>query len=307
MNTLVTGGAGFIGSHLVRGLLDYGHSVTCVDDESSSSHERFVWDERAKNLKVGIERLKPCDLKGVDVVFHLAAAISVESCNNDPAKTFATNVQGTIHVLDCAARAGAGRLVFSSSAAVYGNGRPYDMLSDERDVCQPVGTYGTSKFMAELACRDYSNLGRIDTVCLRYFNVFGEGQANRGSYSPVVATFLRQLGAGEALTVVGDGYQRRDYIHVGDVVAANMKAACLEEPFGGKSINICTGRSTSVLDIATAICRIVPSASIRFIPSRKEVQTSIGDTHTMTNELKMSPSTDIIRWINRTLGQETTE
>jgi UDP-glucose 4-epimerase len=302
MKTMVTGGAGFIGSHLVRTLIEHGHTVTCVDDESSADHGHFVWDGRSQNFKMAIEALTPDHFDAVDVVFHMAAEISVERCNLDPIRAYQNNVHGTVHVLDCASRAKVGRLVFSSSAAVYGGGARSGQRNHEDDRCMPTGTYGTSKLMGELACRDYAQRGEIDTVCLRYFNVFGEGQANRGSYSPVLATFMRQLKENQPLTVIGDGSQVRDYIHVSDVVASNLKAGFYDSRFQGSPINIGTGNPTSVMEIAAAICHLNEEASIRHMPPRNEVSWSAADNSRMVKTLGMTHGVGILEWVNANLS-----
>jgi len=309
MKYMVTGGAGFIGSHLVKTLLDQRHTVVCVDNESSEGHESFKWDDRAVNINCDINDLVSSDFEGVDTVFHMAAEVSIQRCIDDPPKTFASNVTGTFNVLNCAKKGGVNRFVFSSTSAIYGNGENQSHAfvgvgQDENSPVDCLNIYATSKLMCEQLCQLYAEPRFMDTVCLRYFNVYGEGQSNKGQYCPVVAVFRRQKGEGKPLTVVGDGMQTRDYIHVSDIVSANIQAANSNKFFGGQVINIGTGQSHSVIDIARMIAG--ESGTIKFLPPRK------GEArHTLSSNLKAkellawAPKVKLTTWLHE--SNHTTE
>lgn len=304
MKYMVTGGAGFIGSHLVNTLVDQGHMVICVDNESSDGHESFKWNDKAVNIKCNINDLTPSDFEGVDTVFHMAAEVSIPRCIADPQKTFQSNVTGTFHVLDCAKRGGVNRFVFSSTSAIYGNGDGGHLNGQtENDPVDCLNIYATSKLMCEQLCKLYAETRIMDTVCLRYFNVYGEGQSNRGQYCPVVAVFLKQKSEGNPLTVVGDGYQSRDYIHVSDIVSANMAAASTEKFFGGDIFNIGTGVSHSVIDIAQDIAG--QDGVIKFLPPRVgEARHTLCDYTKARNAFAWQPKVSLITWLQGVLNHD---
>jgi len=301
MRYLVTGGAGFIGSHLVKRLLDDGNIVICVDNESSEGHESFKWDDRAINKNCDINDLTFSDFEGVDTVFHMAAEVSIPRCIADPAKTFHTNVTGTFNILECAKKAGVRLFVFSSSSSIYGDGgRGYGLSQTENEPEGCLNIYATSKLMCEKLCKLYSNPREMDIVCLRYFNVYGEGQSNKGQYCPVVAVFKRQKEEGKPLTVVGDGMQTRDYIHVSDIVEANILAAISTKPFNGKVINIGTGKSHSVIDIARKIAG--EDGTIKFLPERSgEARHTLCDWSMAHQVLGWKPKVSLFNWLYSTL------
>lgn len=300
---MVTGGAGFIGSHLVKALLDLGHTVVCVDNESSEGHESFKWDDRAVNKKCDINHLTTQDLQGVDTVFHMAAEVSIPRCIADPAKTLATNVIGTFNLLECAKKAGVTKFVFSSTSAIYGNGcnGMYDTIGQsETAPVDCLNIYATSKLMCEQLCKLYAETRTMDTVCLRYFNVYGEGQSNKGQYCPVIAVFKRQKEEEKPLTVVGDGMQTRDYIHVSDIVSANIAAASTERFFHGDVFNIGTGKSYSIMDIARHIAG--QDGFIKFLPPRSgEARHTRCDWSKAMNAFAWKPKVSLMTWIHNTL------
>lgn len=299
MKYMVTGGAGFIGSHLVNALVDRGHAVICVDNESSDGHESFKWNDKAVNINCDINDLTPSDFDGVDTVFHMAAEVSIPRCIADPQRTFQSNVTGTFNVLDCAKRGGVNRFVFSSTSAIYGNGDSGHFNGQtENDPVDCLNIYATSKLMCEQLSKLYADSYIMDTVCLRYFNVYGEGQSNKGQYCPVVAVFKRQKAEGVPLTVVGDGMQTRDYIHVSDVVSANIAAATSKKKFSGDIINIGTGTSHSVIEIAEAIA--VDDGTIRFLPPRSgEARHTLCNNSKAQELLGWTPMVSLHSWLNK--------
>lgn len=299
MKCMVTGGAGFIGSHLVSELLNKGYTVICVDNESSEGHEFFKWDNRAINKKCDINDLTVLDFHEVDVVFHMAAEVSIPRCIVDPKKTFSSNVTGTFNILNCAKQAGVKKFVFSSTSAIYGNGS--DKLNNpqtENDPTNCLNIYSTSKLMCEQLCKLYADPNGMDTVNLRYFNVYGEGQSNKGQYCPVVAVFCRQYKEGKALTVVGDGSQTRDYIHVSDIVSANIAAIDHNRFFGGDVFNIGTGKSYSVIAIANKIAG--EEGEIEFVPPRiGEARYTLCDYSKASTHFGWNPKVNLIKWIEK--------
>jgi UDP-glucose 4-epimerase len=272
--SLVTGGAGFIGSNLVDALVGVGHDVVCVDNESSESNERFHWNGMAENHKVDI-----CDkdsmmrlMAGADYVFHLAAAARIGITMSDPVGTFRTNALGTATVLECARANGVRRLVFSSTSSVYGRNPVPNRESQRPD---PLNPYSASKAAGEIACRMYWDAFGLPTITLRYFNVYGPREPQRGIYAPVVGIFRRQIESGDHLTVVGDGLQRRDFTHVYDVARANIMAAEADLPEGclGEPFNIGSGKNLSVLEIADMM-----SERRVHVPARKgEMRETLAD------------------------------
>ena len=252
MRTLVTGGAGFIGSHLVDALLDAGHAVTVVDDLSRGTREHV--GAGAELLEVDITT--PALLDAVvttrpEVVFHQAAQIDVRSSVRDPLSDAETNVLGTVNVLRACAAAGVRRVIFASSGgAVYGD---TDVIPTPEDApCRPESPYGTSKVCAELYAATFQRVQGLESVSLRYANVYGPRQDPHGE-AGVVAIFTTRLLAGETAVVNGDGAQTRDYVFVDDVVRANLCA--IDAPPG--AYNIGTATETDVNHLFERLCAVI--------------------------------------------------
>lgn len=294
MNSLVTGGAGFIGSHLVDKLLELGHTVTCVDDESSISNEEFYWNPKAYNVKADIadyKAMKNAFGSGQDYVFHLAAHSRIQITLQNPVKCVQTNVLGTTTILQCARQAGVKSFINSSTSSSYGLKNQPPLREDMPTDC--LNPYSVSKVSAESMCGMYSDLFGLRTVSLRYFNVYGERQPLKGQYAPVIGLFLEQSKRGEPLSIVGDGEQRRDFTHVRDVVMANIAAA--EGDFtGGQIINIGTGINYSVNQVAKMI-----SDDVVYIPPRPaEARVTLADISKARRLLNYMPSVELSEWIN---------
>jgi UDP-glucose 4-epimerase len=256
MRTLVTGGAGFIGSNLVDALLARGDSVTVVDDLSTGRRENLDGALAAGAELVELDIREADALAGVvtarraEAVFHLAAQIDVRKSLADPAFDAAVNVGGTANVLEAARGAGAARVVFSSTGgAIYGEGEGKELPLGEDAPIEPFSAYGQSKFAAEGYLALYERLYGLSGVSLRLGNVYGPRQDPLGE-AGVIAIFCGRLRAGERPTVYGDGRQTRDYIYVGDVVAAMLAAAGSE---AGGAINVGTGLETDVLELAARL------------------------------------------------------
>ena len=218
MRSLVTGGAGFIGSHLVDKLLEMGHQVTVVDNESSICNQKFYWNDKAWNVKADIsdaqvmEQVFSCVNEGmpkIDWVFHLAAYSRIQIALKNPVGCVRTNVLGTTTLLQNAREHGVKAFVNSSTSSSYGLKNEPPLREDMTPDC--LNPYSVSKVAAENICKMYSDLFDINTVSLRYFNVYGDRQPLVGQYAPVVGLFLEQWKKGEAFTIVGDGEQRRDF------------------------------------------------------------------------------------------------
>ena len=293
MRSLVTGAAGFIGSNMVDRLLVEGHEVICVDNESAASNDNFHWNPRGTNHKVDIRdpSMKPL-FDGVDYVFHMAAESRIMHTMNDPVRAVATNSLGTMNVLQCARSAGCRRVVYSSTSSVYGMNNSPNVETQVPDCLNP---YSASKYSGELFCRNYSELFGLETVILRYFNVYGDRQPERGQYAPVTAIFARQKRNGEPLTVVGDWLQRRDFVNVADVVDANFRAAVGYVPrkYFGTAFNVGTGRNHSVLEVAGWI-----SENLEFLPERPgEMRETLADNSKIREHLGWKPTVEMEAYI----------
>ena len=226
--SLVTGGAGFIGSNLVDALLEQGHEVVCVDNESASN-EKFFWNDNAININADVTdySLMKTAMINVDYVFHLAAESRLQPAIENPIEAIVKNCVGTTTVLQCAREAGVKKLMYSSTSSGYGM-NSYPNVETQPDDC--LNPYSASKVAAEKFCKMYTDLYGLKTVVFRYFNVYGERSPVFGQYAPVIGIFLKQKNEGKSLTIVGDGSQRRDFIHVKDVAAANILAATTDIP-----------------------------------------------------------------------------
>lgn len=251
MKILITGGCGFIGSNLVDELV-HNHEVVVIDNLSSDAHDQFYYNKNAiyykdditnKHIVNGIfERHRP------DYVFHLAAEARIQNCINDPTKAFNTNTIGTQNILEACRLFKTKRVMFSSTSAIYGLNDTLPQTETLSPSC--LNMYSYSKLFSEELFKLYSKMYNVDSVCFRYFNVYGPRQPVRGSYAPVIGVFSRQKKMGDPMTIVGDGLQTRDYVHVSDVVNANICAMNQNNKLNAEVINIGTGTSFSVLDLA---------------------------------------------------------
>lgn len=253
MHTLITGGAGFIGSHTARLLLDRGHQVTVLDNLSSGKRENLP-DHARLRLVVGdiTDPAAVADaLTGADRVLHLAAQVSVAASVEDPIRSCRDNLLGFITVLDGARRAGVGRFVYASSAAVYG--QPAELPLRETSATAPASPYGLEKLVNDQYAALYRELHGLSSLGMRYFNVYGPGQDPKSPYSGVISVFVDRLRSGNPLSVHGDGLQTRDFVYVGDVAAANL--AALAGTATGV-LNVGTGSSCTLLELIAALGRV---------------------------------------------------
>jgi len=270
MKVLVTGGAGFIGSNLVDELIKQNYQVVILDDLSTGKEENL--NPQAQFIKADIrnlEQIKP-HFQGVDYVFHVAALPRVQLSIEDPITTHDININGTLNVLMAAKEAKVKRLVYSASSSAYGN---VDQLLLTEDILpQPMSPYGLQKYVGEHYCRNFSLLYGLETVSLRYFNVYGPRMAFEGAYVTVIAVFLQQKREGKVLTITGDGTQTRDFTYVDDVVSANILAATGSQVGKGEVINIGAGDNHSVNEVAQKI-----GGATEFIPPRIEPHDTLAD------------------------------
>jgi UDP-glucose 4-epimerase len=256
---LVTGGCGFIGSHLVDSLLGDGHDVVVLDDLSSGRRENL--DPRAR-LIVGdvADRAVTADaMAGVDGCFHLAAIASVARSNEDWLGTHRTNLTGAITLFDAARKPVPVPVVYASSAAVYGAAD--DFYLSEDSLTRPLTAYGADKLGCELHARVASHVHGIATTGLRLFNVYGPRQDPHSPYSGVISIFAERLATGRPVTIHGDGLQTRDFIYVADVVG-HLRAAMDQTRAGAAIYNVCTRHATSVLEIARILARRLDVSSV---------------------------------------------
>ncbi|MFZ2887240.1 MAG: NAD-dependent epimerase/dehydratase family protein [Minisyncoccia bacterium] len=284
---VVTGGAGFIGHHLVRALCDRGDEVHVIDRDLS--FRRTLLDSRAKLNECDIrdrEKLAPI-MTGADSVFHLAAAAVVQDSIDRPVETTDDNVLGACAVFDAAVKAKVRRIVNVSSSAVYGDQKEEIMREDIS--ARPMSPYGLQKLMIEEMAQAWHVIYGIETVSLRYFNVYGTGLDPRGAYARVMAIFLRQRLENEPLTITGDGTQTRDFVHVNDVVRATLQASETSDVGGGEVINIGSGVATSVNDIAQNI-----GGEVRHVESRFEQHDTRADVSRAKELLGWQPEMNLV-------------
>lgn len=257
MKYLVTGGCGFIGSHIAEELVAEGHSVA-IFDNLSSGYEKNITAFRDKvdfikgDVRDAGALLQAC--KGVDFVFHEAALVSVFDSVERPADNNDINITGTLNVLLAARENRVKRVAVASSAAVYGNNPALPKREEMKP--EPESPYAVAKILKEYYFSIFHKLYGLETVCLRYFNVYGPRQDPSSMYSGVISKFTDNILAGKGITIFGDGLQTRDFVYVKDVVRANLMA--MRSPAAGKGevFNVASGRSVSLLDLLAALCRI---------------------------------------------------
>jgi len=267
---LVTGGAGFIGSHVVKKLVSLGAQVTVLDLQDNRTKNLQEARDKIHFIQASITDFDIClaATKNKEIVFHLAAFISVPESVENPQACHETNVNGTFNLLQACKVNNTKRFVFSSSAAVYG---PTEKICCESDTCKPTSPYGTSKLIGELLCQQYAHNYGLQTVCLRYFNVFGKNQNPNGAYAAVVAKFMDQMEQNKPITIFGDGQQTRDFIPVQNVVEANLQLGIQDKTImNGRPFNIATGRSITLLELFENLQKEFPNYTLEpvFAPAR---------------------------------------
>lgn len=293
---LVTGGAGFIGSHIVRALLEQGGFVRVLDNFSTGKRENVAkMDNPWFELLEGDIRDQAAlaeAVKGIDIIFHQAAFISVPQSMEDPLPCFEINQRGTEFVLEAARKAGVKRVVLASSAAVYGDSEALPL--DEQTPLSPLSPYAVSKRVNELYAEMYTRSFGLEVVALRYFNVYGPRQRPDSMYAAAVPIFTRRLLDGKPITIYGDGRQTRDLVYVGDIVRANLVAS--EHPAApGQVFNICTGHEIQVIDLVETLRELFPNAPApQFAPPRAgDIYRSVGNPQKAANLLEFRAQTSL--------------
>lgn len=296
MKVLVTGGCGFIGSHLVDALVELQHEVIVVDD-LSANNEQFYFNDKATYYKFSI-----CDLKKLKEVskdcyfcFHLAAESRLQNAIENPTRAVDVNVGGTLNVLEACKANNIEGLVLSSTSSVYGLTEEFPTTEQVREDC--LNPYASTKYCAELLLKNYHTLYGVKCCSLRYFNVFGERAPSKGQYALVTGIFYRQKANKESLTIVGDGNQRRDFIYVKDVVNANIM--CMHywkskhSLHTGGVFNIGFGESVAIKDLALAI-----DTNITHVPERKgEAKNTLSSYEKFCKVTGWTPETNIMDWV----------
>jgi UDP-glucose 4-epimerase len=287
---LVTGGAGFIGSNLVRALLERGDDVRVLDNFSTGQRANLedVDVEVVEGELRSYERVHAA-VRGVELVFHLGALGSVPRSVQDPLTSSAVNVEGTLNVLLAARDAGVRRVVFSSSSSVYGTSD--DLPVTEQTPPDPISPYGVAKLAAERYCVSFSRVYHsFETVVLRYFNVFGPRQSPFSQYAAMVPLFLTAIARGEPITIDGDGEQSRDFTYVANVVDATLRAADVAAA-NGRIFNVSGGSPATVNEVADAIGRILDRpVDRRFGPPRTgDIRASWADVTAARDTLGWTP------------------
>jgi UDP-glucose 4-epimerase len=295
MKILVTGGCGFIGSHLVDSLVERGHNVVVIDD-CSADNEQFYFNEKAEYHIKSI-----CDSEIVDTltkncnfIFHLAAESRLQNSILNPKRAVDVNISGTLNLLESCRKNNVEGFIFSSTSCVYGLTKQLPITENLSEDC--LNPYGSTKYAAELLIKNYVNLFKIKACIFRYFNVFGERSPTNGPYALVTGIFLKQKQNKEFLTVVGNGEQERDFIYVKDVANANimtMNNWNNSNLNNGSIYNIGFGNAIKIIDLAKAI-----SNDIKFIPERDgEAKNNLSSIEKIQKQIDWQPSVNILDWI----------
>ena len=295
--SIVTGGAGFIGSHIVEKLKRLDHMVVVIDNEYSDN-DNFHWRKDTLNVNIDITDYKALKkaFTGADYIFHLAAEARIGPAINNPLNALNINTMGTCNVLQCAREVGAKKVLYSSTSSGYGLNEAPNVETQPDDCLNP---YSVSKIAGEKLCRMYTDLYGLNTIIFRYFNVFGERAPRKGQYAPVTGIFLRQKAAGEPLTIVGDGEQRRDYIYVEDVANANVMAAISnpDDDAYGQVYNVGSGKNYSVNEIAS----FISDDTINIPPRIGEARNSLANIDKIKKTFAWKPEVDVEQWIKTQL------
>lgn len=290
---LVTGGAGFIGSNLVDLLLERDYEVIVVDNEFANSHTEYYWNDKTKNYKIDLNKNLPALIElctGCDYIFHLAADVSIPYCIEHPNNSYLNNVGSLCSVLEAARHAQVDKVVFSSTAAIYGL---TNKVCVETDVPNPLNPYSVSKLAGEQLMKMYYDLYNVKTVTLRYFNAYGPRQPKSGQYAPVIGIFSQQKRDGKTLTVVGDGLQTRDFVHVSDIALANLTVAEKDVDAYGGVYNVGTGKPLSIKKIASMFSDDI----IHLAPRPAEARHSSANISKIKRTYGWEPKVNLEDWV----------
>ena len=292
---VVTGGAGFIGSHLVDELLKLEYEVHVIDDLSTGKIENV--DNRATLYNIDISKAPQTRLdsivKGAEYVFHLAAKTAVQESLTNPELYEQINCLGLLKILNSAQSANVKRFIFSSSSSIYGDSNRIP-TSEDLSTPDPFSPYALTKLVGEEYCKLFSKVFNLDTVSLRYFNVYGDRMNNEGGYKLLFPIFKELKQKGLSLTINNDGEQRRDFIHVKDVVRANIIAACKNEKIRGNVFNIGTGKNYSVNEIASMF-----GGERTYVEGVIEPKETLADTSKSDLELDFRSKYSLEDWLTK--------
>ena len=300
MKIVVTGGCGFIGSHIVDELVNSGYDVIVIDNKSANN-DVFYYNDKAVYFDCDIndyDRVVSLTT-GVDCIFHLAAESRIGPCIENPILATKTNVLGTCNLLQAAKLNGVSRFIYSSTSSAYGNNNSSPQVETMNIDC--LNPYSVTKVAGEALCKMYYDLYKLPTITFRYFNVYGDRQPTKGQYAPVIGIFLRQLKANQPLTIVGDGSQRRDFVNVRDIVSANVLAMnTTDNNCFGKVFNIGSGVNFSVKEIADLI-----SINQVYLPARDgEAKETLANIMLANRLLKFEPKHNVAEWILKKVVDE---
>lgn len=301
MLALVTGGAGFIGSNLVDALVEQGHTARVLDDLSTGFAQNLNPKAELFEGDIADEAVVRSAVEGVEVVFHQAAHRAVFRSVEHPLSTDTANTHGTLTVLDAARHAGVRRVVYASSSSVYGGAE--QMPTPESAPTVPRSPYAVSKLAGEHYCRVYAELFDIETVALRYFNVYGPRQRPESQYAAVIPLFIDALRSGNPPTVHGDGLQSRDFAYIDDVVAANIAAATADSAkCSGKAYNIAGGSAYSLMDLLRILGEIleVTPEPVHVDPRPGDVRHTRADITAASQDLGFTPGVTFEDGLRRT-------
>lgn len=279
---IVTGGAGFIGSNLVDSLLEKGYDVHVIDNLSGGKKENVNKDAIFHEVDIrNLEDIQPI-IKGATYVFHEAALPRVQYSIDFPKETTDVNVLGTTNVLIASKEGGVKRVIYAASSSAYGDQNIMPLTEDMP--AMPKSPYGLQKYIGELLCKQWSEVYGLETVCLRYFNVYGPRLDPTGAYALVIGVFLRLKKEGKKLTITGDGKQTRDFTHVRDIINANILAMTSDKVGKGEVLNIGYGSNCSINDLAKMF-----NQEIEYIPARVEPHDTLADNSKAREMLGWEP------------------
>lgn len=298
MNVIVTGGCGFIGSHIVDRLIDLNYNVQVIDDLSASENENFYFNEKAFYHKLDISNKSDIEpiFNNIDYVFHLAAESRIQPAIQNPNRAYNVNVIGTLNILELSKKYKIKRVMYSSTSSVYGLTK--NLPTKEIETTDCLNPYAHSKFLGEELFRQYYKIYGLDSVIFRYFNVFGERSPVKGQYAPVVGIFLNQYFQKKQLTIISTGQRKRDFIHVSDVVDANIDAMLLTGNLKSTTINIGSGQNISIKEIAD----IISENQINLEDRPGEADNTLADISEAENILNFKPKTNVRDWIKKQIN-----
>ncbi|MBF0499563.1 MAG: SDR family oxidoreductase [Candidatus Riflebacteria bacterium] len=300
---LVTGGAGFIGSHLVEELIRRGDQVRVLDDFSSGNRDNISqWRNEIELVEGDVRDAQACEraMAGIEIVFHEAAVASVPRSVSDPWMTNAVNLDGTLRLLISARDAGVRRFLFASSSAIYGDAP--ELPKTEDHMPKPISPYALHKLASEHYLQLFKNLYGLETVSFRYFNVFGPRQDPKSEYAAVIPKFITRMLAGKAPIIYGDGLQTRDFIFVKDVVAANIMASH-ESAAPGHVFNLARGNSITLRELVAMLNEVIETSFVPEFapPAAGDVRDSQASVDLARKLLKFEPKVSMTDGLRQTV------